>query len=398
MEMCYLNRGTDKYIQIDIGDNNYLQEFGYMYQIRMLESNNVKGFIRPAVIEMDNKIYLKYTITALYVMEKYLREIKVTGIRLFGWIKQIIECIEDMEKYLLQPDNIVLSPEYMFLEHQSEALSFIYATGYNKNIILQIKSFLEYCMQCFDVSDRHGIQFLYKLHAVMSEDGCSIYEIKNILSSYEMNDMHVMEEDEKGKDISADEDRKYIIDKDDKGIVRCISPIRLIILGINLCVSIYLLYMYIREREQKLFLYVTILTFVVFVIHLIVCLYEPEENIDEIMSEYEQQLKVDEKKEICDIKRLIPLGGGVMEDIDFNKVDMPCIIGRGKKDTTYRLRATQISRIHACIYDEGGFYYLEDRGSTNGTFVNSERICAFERIKLNRGDVISFANEDFFVT
>lgn len=398
MEMCYLNKGTDKYVQIDIGDNNYLQESGYMYQIRMLENNDVTSLIRPAVIEMDNKIYLKYTITALYVMGKYLREIKVTGNLLFGWVKQIIECIEDMEKYLLLPDNIVLSPEYMFLEHKNEALAFIYAAGYDKNIILQIKSFLEYCMQCFDVSDRQGIKLLYNLHAVMSEEGCSVYEIKKILSSYEMNDMCVMKDDEKGKDISADEEDKAVINKGEMREALRISPVRLFILGINLCVSVYLLYMYVRDREEKLFLYTTILSFVVLIIHLIFCLYEPEENIDEIMSEYEQHLRIEEKVAICDIKKLIPLGGGIMEDIALDEVNMPCIIGRGKKDTSYRLRATQISRIHACIYNEEGFFYLEDRGSTNGTFVNSERISAFERIKLNKGDVVSFANEDFFVT
>ena len=169
--------------------------------------------------------------------------------------------------------------------------------------------------------------------------------------------------------------------------------------------------------------------------HIVFCLIEPDEDIDEIMREYceaELKDKYDEPKNnrlgnnapnkyISDasvqesysineysaenstsernvVHRLVPLADGSLDDMDLTTAVMPCVIGRGKKETGYRIPTTQISRVHACIYSDEGFYYLEDRNSTNGTFINREKIEAFQRVKLNRGDIVSFAGEDFFVT
>jgi hypothetical protein len=55
-------------------------------------------------------------------------------------------------------------------------------------------------------------------------------------------------------------------------------------------------------------------------------------------------------------------------------VDRPrFVIGRGKA-AGLAIKDPNISREHAVIEQQGGIYYLVDVGSTNGTFVNGERI------------------------
>lgn len=57
-----------------------------------------------------------------------------------------------------------------------------------------------------------------------------------------------------------------------------------------------------------------------------------------------------------------------------------------------------VSRIHADIRVEGGDYYLEDVGSSNGTYINNvplplgnrHRLRAGDRIALGKGDKVSF--------
>jgi hypothetical protein len=57
-----------------------------------------------------------------------------------------------------------------------------------------------------------------------------------------------------------------------------------------------------------------------------------------------------------------------------------------------------VSRVHANIRVEGGIYYLEDMGSSNGTYVNNLplkvgdrcRLRAGDRIALGKGDKVSF--------
>lgn len=51
------------------------------------------------------------------------------------------------------------------------------------------------------------------------------------------------------------------------------------------------------------------------------------------------------------------------------------------------------SRRHARIYSTDGAWWVEDIGSTNGTFVNGHRIGG--RVLLNRGDVVTVGQTQF---
>jgi hypothetical protein len=65
-------------------------------------------------------------------------------------------------------------------------------------------------------------------------------------------------------------------------------------------------------------------------------------------------------------------------------VDRPgFVIGRGKA-AGLTIKDPNISRQHAIVEQQGGLYYLVDMGSTNGTFVNGERI---SRKAIAEGDV-----------
>lgn len=62
--------------------------------------------------------------------------------------------------------------------------------------------------------------------------------------------------------------------------------------------------------------------------------------------------------------------------------DAPCVIGRGR-DCDVRLGDPDTSRRHAELRLEGERFVLRDLGSTNGTWVNGERV---DRIALTPGD------------
>ncbi|MDE6025108.1 MAG: FHA domain-containing protein [Lachnospiraceae bacterium] len=102
-------------------------------------------------------------------------------------------------------------------------------------------------------------------------------------------------------------------------------------------------------------------------------------------------------KEEAKITGLVPLTNGALSSIELNDYSDTIVIGRGKRESDYRLTTNQISRIHACIYKQGDEIIIKDADSTNGTFLNYERLGPGEGRILRQGDVISFANEEFFV-
>ena len=51
-----------------------------------------------------------------------------------------------------------------------------------------------------------------------------------------------------------------------------------------------------------------------------------------------------------------------------------------------------ISRVHAVITHDGGGYYVTDKGSSGGTFVNGSKLESGQTAGLGDGDVISLYN------
>ncbi len=71
-------------------------------------------------------------------------------------------------------------------------------------------------------------------------------------------------------------------------------------------------------------------------------------------------------------------------------------IGKEKSYVDYFISDnTAISRSHANIISEQGEFFVEDMNSTNHTFVNGAMITGNQKVKINEGDKIRLANEEF---
>ena len=75
----------------------------------------------------------------------------------------------------------------------------------------------------------------------------------------------------------------------------------------------------------------------------------------------------------------------------------PYVIGKSKRSSDYKVSSNVVSRVHARLNCEMGVFTIEDLNSTNGTFVNDERLKPHEIKEIEKGDVIKLADLEFSV-
>ena len=71
--------------------------------------------------------------------------------------------------------------------------------------------------------------------------------------------------------------------------------------------------------------------------------------------------------------------------------EFPFLIGRSEDQVNLVIDESTISRLHVRITMLESEYFIEDLNSTNGTFINNERINSYTRIRMQRGDKVEFA-------
>lgn len=79
-------------------------------------------------------------------------------------------------------------------------------------------------------------------------------------------------------------------------------------------------------------------------------------------------------------------------------IENSVVVGCMEEGCNYLLRQRGVSRMHAKLMKKPDGLYILDLNSTNGTFVNGEILTTGEEYRLEEGDVVAFAQCEFYVT
>lgn len=166
------------------------------YQVRMLVGNVIPSLLKCQFHGVDGKIVFHYDITskqslAVLYEGKLLKEEDLRII--FG---SFVQVMEQMAEYLLNPGQVLLQPEYMYMDANKKEIFYCYLPGKEREVKEQFQSLTEYILPKIDHGDEKAVMLGYGVYRQAMEESFHLEHVKGEL-------FRERKEDEKGESIGS---------------------------------------------------------------------------------------------------------------------------------------------------------------------------------------------------
>ena len=346
-------------------------------ELEILNSKIIRGIMKPTV-EGEKK--LSYLSPGGIRLEAYLKK-GITKNDFFLVIAQILEAVKSIGRNSFNINNLILNMKYVFVNEMTHELHFVYQPIYSSAISSDLASFLydvAYSVTLALNEDykcvNNFIAYLKGLQAVsvinIEKYLLDVYpQIYKQVKRQKYGQSEYLGSFKNGKDIYYDMDkrRKPAPDYDD--------PTLLLNEGdIDDPTSL------LNEGDLD----------------------DPTSLLNE--GDLDDPTSLLDDGDIDEPTSLLSEGPQItypylIRKSSFDRTDINKPVFRIGKERSYVdcfvANNNAVSRIHADIITRNNCYFVKDENSTNGTYVNGNRLSPNEEVQVFDGDIITFANEEF---
>ena len=184
------------------------------YQVRMIVANAVPDLLQCRIQGIDGKFMVYYDITSRHSMTALFEEKKMDLESLQMILGGFIQIMEEMSEYLLNPCQLILEPEYIYLDAERKSVRFCYMPGFHGEVQKQFQSLAEYILPKLDHEDGKAVMLGYSVYRRALEDSFHLEYIKEELYKICNSDEEDFSPYEKKKTV-VQEDRMTEEDKED---------------------------------------------------------------------------------------------------------------------------------------------------------------------------------------
>ena len=150
------------------------------YQMPMLSGNMLFGILPVEGCEIEGKGCYTYEISGLSAMKSKYEKTRLGKEDIAGFVKQLLKVTEELQQYMLDPDCLVLNPEYIF--YKQEQCYFCYLPGKGRGLKESFHELTEYFVKTLDYEDTEGIFLAYELHKATLQEH---YDLRQIMKDYD---------------------------------------------------------------------------------------------------------------------------------------------------------------------------------------------------------------------
>jgi len=172
-----LRDGFEYYLEIEA-------EGGEEYEYQMLMVNHMDTLLPVNIITAQEKRKLVYFASGYKTLDSCLEKMVINGEQILRIMECVLNGVDEARRYLLAPNNLVLSTECIFVEPDYSRTGLIYLPGYGRDIIMQLRELMESLLGRIDSSDMQSVMLAWKLHTWIKDEHISLRELRKIMSGY----------------------------------------------------------------------------------------------------------------------------------------------------------------------------------------------------------------------
>lgn len=415
-------------------NNNYmvLSDEALMYEdykMKMLVSNKIPTLLKCSLRKFDGEIKLFYEITSKQTMLRVFEKKTIGSTELINIVTSFSKAIKSCREYLLDINDFILDPEYIYANMESNEIYFCYMPGFSQDVQKSFNELCTYLLERVDHNDKRAVAASYELFKNTSADNYSINKVlEEIMLEHNEKEYNVPQKD--NVEIEQITEKKEHIE-DKQSVINTHKKTKIPVFifgGITVAAALFLIY-YIANNSivfeslslsPDLIIKFGGLAIAAAAIVLLVVVSgrnnkqednskNAEENSIVILEEKRNE-ELDSvyiktpvrKEEDCGSTMLLAYREAQKrlvstKDIykSFEIKEESFLIGKLEGYVDGIIEDEMVSRIHAKIFKNEDKYFLIDLNSTNGTFHNGKRLDNNESVEIRNEDTISFARAEY---
>lgn len=388
MKVEYLRTSRKSYMIVKNAD--YIFE---NYELQMILHNDIPSLLEIQVIMGDGAAEYWYDVTGMQSLQQQFSVAPIRERQLRFLLQNLIELKKAMEEYLLDDQNICFSASMIYYDRFTDRIRFCYIPGLARHSEREIRNLFEEILQYLDHSDVMAVQMGYDMYERCVQSEFIIEDCVECLTTHISCGSAGMREEndpsEQGRTAAEGYGCKNgAVDKEDRtshgaGELPEERETELEFLQADSEKKRGHRRRRRKEKRKNPVDYSAILD-------------QEQRNFyaaEEILGEECTECLSEDNTE--NQWMLIYKGDGLEQDMKLTV--FPYLIGTDREKVQGLLQSRTVSRIHAKLFLENGSLYLEDYNSTNGTYLNHRLLPMNTPCRLQAGDRVVFATEEFQV-
>lgn len=377
MKTEYLRTASNSYMIIK--DAEYLFE---PYELQMVLRNKMEHLLSMQIMISDGKTEYWYDVTGMQSLAQKLTMQTAGGTLVRKVAEEICGLKTELEEYLLQDTDIVYDPEMIFMDRKETSVKFCYIPGFGTAKKGGVKSLLEKFLQRLDHSDAAAVRLAYGLYERCETDDLTLRDYYDCLYGKKQKED---EAEERRMDemmyAKAAENLERTEQRHSEDMLELMKEEK----------EQPKKKRHLFHREKRKMLDRSSFTYDV----------EPEEVEPFMVAERKPSENWEETVCFSAVERktvwVLEYKGDGLED-DLRMEQFPYRIGKHGSNVEGKLYAQTVSRLHAQItQDEDSNLWISDFNSTNGTYLNGHLIPMNTPVRIQEGDRVIFATEEYIL-